>query len=55
MSDTKEDFSSLFEMIPNASLKDVETLIEEIGEAQKRLSAEVKDVQNWAPNKTTVL
>lgn len=55
MNNSKQDFTSLFEMIPNASTNDIDSLIENIAEIYNSESYHASTLEDWTPSKNTVL
>ena len=52
---SKEDFSALIEMMPNASMNDIDSLIDNLDEVYTKKSNETKSLNDWMPSKNTVL
>lgn len=55
MNNSRKDFASLLEMVPNVSINDINSLIENINELCDSTSYETSSLKDWIPSKNTVL
>ena len=55
MTNTKQDFTSLLEVVPNASTQDITSLIGDINSIYEGETHQLEDSDNWMPSRHTVL